>query len=280
MNITTLADLDDAAFGAAFTAVYAGYPLPMAMDAAGARRHIVHYAIDRAHSPLWLDDDRGVIALAALGVRGARGWVGGFGVVPSYRGRGLSHRLMAETLAQARILGLRAVQLEVLTTNTRAIRAYERAGFVRVRDLRIFASPAPPLESEGDLAGVADADPAALLPHRARITPVRPVWQREPEAVARMEGLRGLALGVPDAPAAYLIYRAGVAAVQIVDIVVPDGGAVSLLLAALAARHPDLPMRLGNEPEKSSVCATLDALGWMEPLRQHEMICNLWDAPS
>ncbi len=82
MRRTTLSDLDAAGIAAAFNRVYQGYAIPVAVDAAWAERHARNFAIDLAASPLWLDDDGQTFGLAVLGVRGERGWVGGFGLAP------------------------------------------------------------------------------------------------------------------------------------------------------------------------------------------------------
>src|SRR4051794_36292166 len=138
MHETTLATLSPAELAAAFNTVYTDYVVPFVVNEAWARQHVAANSIALEHSPLWLDDSGALVALAALGVRGERGWVGGFGVAPDYRGQGLSRQLARATLDRARQASLRRVQLEVITSNARAIRTYERAGFVRTRDLLIL----------------------------------------------------------------------------------------------------------------------------------------------
>jgi GNAT superfamily N-acetyltransferase len=120
---TTLATLDSTSLTAAFNTVYTDYVVPLSMTEPQLAQHVANNDIDLEHSPLWLAEDGRVVGLAALGVRGARGWIGGFGVAPQWRGQGLSHQFTAATLTVARELGLRTVQLEVITTNPRAIRA-------------------------------------------------------------------------------------------------------------------------------------------------------------
>src|SRR5918998_2213789 len=139
--MTTLGTLHPQALAAAFNAVYAGYVEPFVMDERAARQHVAVNDIALDRSPLWLDDAGDVVGLGAIGVRGQRGWVGGFGVAPAYRGRGLGHRLAAALLEAAAGAGIRRVQLEVFTHNPRAIRTYQRAGFEHRRDVRIFARP-------------------------------------------------------------------------------------------------------------------------------------------
>jgi ribosomal protein S18 acetylase RimI-like enzyme len=81
-----------------------------------------------------LDGDR-VIGWADI----LRGWAHaiehrgslGIGVLSHYRGMGIGERLLRACLEKARAKGLTRVELEVRMDNQRAIRLYERLGFVR-----------------------------------------------------------------------------------------------------------------------------------------------------
>ena len=54
----------------------------------------------------------------------------GMGVHRDYRGRGLGHRLVTQTIAKAKEKGLEQIELEVFASNTPAIKLYEKVGFV------------------------------------------------------------------------------------------------------------------------------------------------------
>lgn len=60
----------------------------------------------------------------------------GIGIVPGYRDQGLGARLILSALDAARQRGLVRVSLYVRTDNTRAVRLYERLGFVHEGRLR------------------------------------------------------------------------------------------------------------------------------------------------
>jgi RimJ/RimL family protein N-acetyltransferase len=60
----------------------------------------------------------------------------GMGVVPDYRGHGIGARLMDQTLKQAFAGGLVRIEFSVRADNLRAVRLYERVGFVREGMLR------------------------------------------------------------------------------------------------------------------------------------------------
>ena len=158
----TLAALDLPGVTAAFNTVYQRYVVPFAMDEEQMGRHLSSAALDLAHSPLWLDDQGEVAGLGALGVRGERGWIGGFGLSPTYRGLGLGRLLLDETLACARALGMHQVELEVLRQNEAAIRLYTRAGFRIVAYLAglVLLRPVAPIPGRETAR---DADPRTLL---------------------------------------------------------------------------------------------------------------------
>ena len=54
----------------------------------------------------------------------------GMGVHKDYRGQGIGIRLLNDTIDAAKEFGLERVELEVYTSNTRAIRLYLKRGFV------------------------------------------------------------------------------------------------------------------------------------------------------
>lgn len=56
----------------------------------------------------------------------------GMGLLPGHRGQGLGERLLRACLAKARARGIERVVLEARADNGRALRLYERVGFVRV----------------------------------------------------------------------------------------------------------------------------------------------------
>ena len=59
------------------------------------------------------------------------GGVLGVGLLPAWRAQGVGAALLARTLEAAEAAGMTRVELEVFASNTRAIRLFEGAGFVR-----------------------------------------------------------------------------------------------------------------------------------------------------
>lgn len=278
MRQSTLIAIDTQAITDAFNAVYEGYALPTRLATEQIERHIDSSDIALSESPLWLDDDGAVIGMAMLGVRGDRGWIGGFGIARPYRERGLSHRLIHEVIERVRRLGLREIALEVITSNVAAIRTYERAGFSHGRDLLVLLRRPGPGAIDIDTTVVTTAEPALLLANRPQAAE-RPAWQHEAASLIGDGSLCGLALGPADAPLATAVYlRPDDTSIRIADLAAIDQEAARTLLAALIQREPDTTIALVNEPEASNALPALYDHGWQEVMRQHEMVFVMRDA--
>lgn len=63
---------------------------------------------------------------------------GGTGVVPEYRGQDISGRLYQHLLPRFQKSGIRKCLLEVITTNSRAIKAYQKLGFEKTRIFKCY----------------------------------------------------------------------------------------------------------------------------------------------
>ena len=271
---STLAALDLPGVTAAFNTVYQRYVVPFTMDEEQMGRHLSSTALDLAHSPLWLDEQGQVAGLGALGVRGKRGWIGGFGLSPTYRGHGLGRLLLEETLACARALDMHQVELEVLRQNEAAIHLYTRADFRSVGELAglVLLRPVPPLPSRETARS---ADPRTLLARLPKLRPEATSWQREPSTLAASSELAALIVGSPEQPDGYLFYRRTPTAVAILDIRAATATAVAMLIDTLRRRLPERSISLNNEPIGGVVHAALLVSGWTEVWHQHRMMVAL-----
>ena len=242
------------------------------MDAESFRAHVERNGVDLARSRRWTIDGAlsGVVLLA---FRGERAWIGGFGVVPEFRGRGLAQRYLAETLAIARAAGAASIELEVLVHNAPAVRLYERAGFERIDEVVVWVREALRAPAESDRAPVLRAYDAAALAALAR-TPAS-CWQREPESVGAAAPFETVVVGADESPDAYAFVRRGERA-GILDARAHDAVAASALVAALDARVAAHAMALVNEPAHGALHDALSAHpGWREFGRQHRMLLAL-----
>lgn len=273
MRFVSAATVSLEAYAAAFTSAFEGYAVPIRVDATWLARRVRYEQHDLLNSLVALEGGE-TVGMAVLAVRGARGWVGGFGVVPRWRGRGLGRRLVSELLGRARAAGVRRLSLEVLAGNTAAMRLYEGAGMRVTRDLLILERPA---EGSGAAApratALAEAPAAELVEHFTRLHPEPPVWQREPPSLLAAD-LRGLYLGPRSRPRAYALVKHTLEGdVVLSDLAAADARQARAMCAALARLGAAL--KVVNEPERSPYAAPLLEHGFRETLRQHEMTMEL-----
>jgi hypothetical protein len=181
-----------------------------------------------------------------LGVRGRSGWVGGLGVVPAARRRGVGRALMEAVLAEAPA----DVTLEVIEQNEPAIRLYESLGFERTRVLEVWS-----LDAE-------------VTPTRARNAAPSPVgepdapWQRADASLRpgyeRLEADGGAA-----------VIRGSGGIVSLLQLRAENPDTARTLVAAARARGTGL--RFVNVPAGHPGTAAMAALGGTLDLRQFEM---------
>jgi ribosomal protein S18 acetylase RimI-like enzyme len=175
----TAADVDRTHAAAALDSVFAQYVVPISFSEPQYAAHVAVNDIDLAASPIWYDGDD-VVAAAVLGVRGRRG-LGGFGLVPEYRGRGLARELLADVLERAWALDLESVTLEVLEQNPSARQTYVTGGFKRTRRLLTYEIDPSSLNVEAACAPYVDAEKFIDLPLDAA-----PCWQMEDVSLRRL----------------------------------------------------------------------------------------------
>ena len=120
---------------------FADYPLEFPSDVDYFRHSFAKARVDFRYSWGAFHEGRLVgTAINGLDVRGVEQVVysKSVGVVPEFRGRGLVDQLYAAMWPGLRALGVEKCQLEVIPENARAIRVYERIGFVEGRRWQAF----------------------------------------------------------------------------------------------------------------------------------------------
>lgn len=262
------------AYAAAINASFEGYPVQITFNGSMLARRVRFEQHDLESSLLAFEGDEPV-GMAGLSIRGTRGWVSGFGVVPAWRRRGLARRLMSALLERARADGLRQLSLEVLAGNTAALRLYESAGMRVTRDLLVLDRAADYASRADDRRGTPKEAPAVeLLKHYWRLHTEPPAWQRELSALLAAD-MCGFYVGERRRPRAYALLRPGRLDNNIFlsDLAAADADAAEEMCAAL--ERVAGPLKVLNEPERGLFAAPLLAHGFTEVLRQHEMTIEL-----
>jgi RimJ/RimL family protein N-acetyltransferase len=81
----------------------------------------------------------GMFKLIPLGQRNSHvAYLGGLAIHPSFNGKGLGTAMMKEIMAFARETGFLRIELSVAVENVKAIRLYEKNGFVKEGVLRKY----------------------------------------------------------------------------------------------------------------------------------------------
>lgn len=200
---------------------------------------------------LVLMEGEALVGFSMLGVRGRHGWIGGFGVAPAYRGRGLASSLFADHVARFTEWGLEHVQLEVLVQNW-AWKVYARSGFAITRRLSVLKGT---LQAPADgHSTVGQAAPLDLLTYSDRLHSQHPAcWQRTVPYLQNSlpANAIGLYTGPAAAPSGFAIAASSGTAVRLVDAAAQDDSSAAQLVAGVAKLYPGQAIVILNEPEGS-----------------------------
>jgi ribosomal protein S18 acetylase RimI-like enzyme len=152
-----LDDTDQPAIHATFLRAFSDYAVPADFDRSTLERLMVRRGTDLSAS-VGAFDDGNMVAVMAVAVREFERILSAYdvftGVLPSHRGQRLAGRMFDTVRGPLVKRGVRQFLLEVIESNTGAIKAYERTGFVTRRQLNCFEVPAAALRPVGPPDGV------------------------------------------------------------------------------------------------------------------------------
>jgi predicted GNAT family N-acyltransferase len=245
--------------------VFAEYLIPVAFSSEQLELHVSYNDVNLALSPVWYDGSGDVIAAALLAIREKRGWIGGFGVAPEYRGKGYARNLVDRLITVCRERGLERLTLEVLTENAAAIATYRSAGFEITRRLFCFETT---IDVPHMPQTFAYASPDELI---GRAQNVRPSWQRE--AASLRNG--AVSTAVSDGDGTYAVFRHNAALSQVFKLDASDLEKFDALAQAVAFGYRTHRVMLLNEPEESPLVRLAQEAGWTQPFLQYEMTLSL-----
>lgn len=256
-----------------WTEAFSDYFAPSVFTAESLVAFEKAFDVDLEGSRVTFEENRPV-AFAMLGMRGARGWLGGMGVIPAARRRGHGERLLRAVIDAAKERGLATLRLEVLVQNTPAIPLYEAQGFRTLRKLEVWdrAADAAPRALPNEPAQAITIDEAAARLGAERIA--RAPWQRE-LAAARVAfpDLRALASADGRAIA---IFRTTTERAGILELAAAPGTSPADRERGLDAVlgtifQASMPARLVNLPEADEAAGALARADLVVNHRQWEM---------
>ena len=245
-----------------FTAAYEGYLVPFSIDERTLQFMVDAYDLDLDASRIALLD--GVpVGLANVALRGDRAWIGGIGVTPFGRRRGIGEQLLRAVVDEARARGARVVQLEVIEGNEPAVALYEKLGFEDVRHVDVWILDADPHASGGTFETDVDAAHERIRSLRLADEP----WQRDDETLERLRTLEP-PLQAVSADGGSAIVRPTPVAASVVQI----GGEARTLLEALRREGS---VNVLNLPDDEPAAQAFRELGARVAVRQREMALSL-----
>jgi ribosomal protein S18 acetylase RimI-like enzyme len=268
-------------FVSALNAAYADYFVPIRLSRQSFA-DLVAYESIRLEFSAAAFYRRQIVGMGLLAVRGRRGWIGGMGVLPAFRRRGIARRIMLHLLEQARQLGLSTLQLEVITQNMAAYPLYSSLGFQTVRRLLIltcekYILDSPPVQPAADLS-IERHDPRMLLDRLAELPAPRRPWQRERDSLRTgLERLNGLAAftGADRRLAGVCLCGRGLGQVGLLDLAAVSPEAAAGLLQGLFQQFCPSRFYYQNVGDDDPLLPVLLAAGFAETLSQYEMFLPL-----
>jgi GNAT superfamily N-acetyltransferase len=173
MRFGPLKDIDASVFNQAFF----GYAVPFHFSPAQLQWNLKKNSFDLRCS-VGLYDGSSLCGFILNGRRGNEAYDCGTAILPEYRGHGYAHLLVERAKSALAEAGADTWKLEVLSTNTKAVKLYQEHGFTSLRDLACFRI----LTSDLSPSGLVQLVPGGydLLPSSPEC---RSSWQNETESI-------------------------------------------------------------------------------------------------
>jgi ribosomal protein S18 acetylase RimI-like enzyme len=280
----------------AFTVAFSDYFIPQDTDEAHQREFFHVSDIDFGLCVLVVTPAGEPVGQAVSGRRGELGWIGGVGLRPDFRRKGIALEMVKRQLRAFREAGVHEVTLEVLSQNERAKRLYDGLGFQNVRDLYYFRSLSPTIEEPSGFEELMFEE-APIEQVLEFYTPNHP-WQTMKESVSKLTDLKAfisfrseegeypedLGMNLPSLPdeglrpqgaelEGYCIYRFFEKGIMIVDLY--SAGNPRALVSQLVRMTGGKPVYAHHVFDESAVDA-FEGLGFERYLMQHEMSKNIF----
>ncbi|MBI5960573.1 MAG: GNAT family N-acetyltransferase [Chloroflexi bacterium] len=270
-----LSQVDFEAFTAAFNRAYSDYLMPVVMTSASFRALMARDDLDPAASVVALDGDT-IVGTGLLGLRAPIGWIGGMGVIPGYRRRGIGRQMMIYLLERAREHGLSKVGLEVIEANHGAHALYYQLGFVDTRYLLILERIPTSLPDLPPTYRVEEQAPEDLLEYYDAFHDVPNCWQRHRASLVGLSPhLEGWAVWFGNQVAGYAVGMANHHEVRLADLAADPNSdrvlAAQTLLVYLHEHHWSAYSSIYNISEDDPVLPAYQATGYTTVMRQIEM---------
>lgn len=274
-------EVDFGAYVTAFNHAYHGYFVPIILNQNALHALVKRDSIHLASSVAAMIGNR-IVGIGMLAMRPPQGWIGGVGVIPMFRRRGIARQIMEYLIQKAEAHALESVGLEVFTQNVAACQLYHSLGFESERRLLILERPSEPVTLVAGYRVQSRAPRYALSFYQA-FHDIPNAWQRSLAAlhdlsphlqawtIASEKGADGV-LG-------YGVGWLGSDGFHLMDIATtpnsPERFAVAQALVGFIHHTTELAGHLVNIGENDAATPPLLALGYQEKMSQYEMRLKL-----
>lgn len=269
-----------AEFVDAFNHAYADYFVKVVMSVRSFEGLIRRDAVLMTNSVVAVDNSA-VVGMALLAQRGNKGWIGGVGVIPPYRRRGIARQMMHYVIDQARQLAMQQVTLEVIEINHHALYLYETLGFQTQRRLLVLERDNHPVAAKSNYR-VEYVMPSQALIYFDEFHDMPNPWQRSYQALTELsqEGWVLLAPHQAWHVIGYCLTQIGFSQIQIIDLALDpeQPNRAELTQALMEPIHQEFAgygALLVNHPADHPSTAGLLAMDYRETLAQFEMTLTL-----
>ncbi|HPY12007.1 MAG TPA: GNAT family N-acetyltransferase [Sphaerochaeta sp.] len=267
----SLSHMDTETLTPVFNRAFADYDIPLSLTHAELKAHLDAIDYSREDS-MGLFDRGALVGFLLIGRRGSAAYDGGTAIIPSHRGRGLSHLLIEATAAHLKEQGCTAFTLEVLSTNTRAKELYLKHHFEETRTLSCYQAARQRLVSLPTMVDIEESDAPFTASHR-----YPPSWQNQNRSI-NAGGYTHLFLrrsGSFIGSAASHRMRGSIAQIVLNDEY-NDTEIMKEVIIATAQAMESKMVRIINIDERDTVLSSaLDALGGERFALQSEMVRQL-----
>ena len=137
MNIFSTELFSLSSLADAMNSAFSDYCIPMRLTAESLATIFRQRSIDRFASSVACHENT-IVAFWFIGRRGLSSYLIASGTLPEWRRQGLSRRVATDCFRKLAMSGVASCDLEVIKTNTSAIKLYHNLGFQNVRELMCY----------------------------------------------------------------------------------------------------------------------------------------------
>jgi ribosomal protein S18 acetylase RimI-like enzyme len=248
------------------------YLVPMPMSTDRLAEYIRDFDVDLSCSCVACADDKQVLGLGMLGVRGKRTWITRLGVLPVTRRSGAGAAMMDYMLEKTEALNLKETHLEVIKNNEPAHKLFLKKGF-HDKDEYLVMRRAPHSISEtltGDIKWL-DRDEALQT---LRTYPNHLTWINAIESMENSPDVNGIQIQLPDGGRGWLVYRLQKFFLSHLVMHTEQGNPIDVgtqILSHLYTRYPRIDTYAENIHESDPYLPAFRSLSFFENFSRIEM---------